>query len=150
MNKQYSFLKILIPATILFVMGVSCKKYIDQGPITSTYGSEFWTSQNSVEQATLAMYGQLRASLRVDRSFFVNGDLSSGAFEAPYSGWWNYSPIGVHNPYSGGPFNFSYVPYLEASLQNWSTVLPANCTGKSYFAKCTGNASIHVYKRGGA
>ena len=42
----------------------SCKKQLNEGPIDSTYGSKFWTSQRSVEQATLAMYGQLRACLR--------------------------------------------------------------------------------------
>ena len=121
MNKKYSFLKTIIPLVILFaIVGTSCKKYIYQAPITSTYGAEFWTSQTSVEQASLAMYGQLRADFRQDRSFFINGDLTSGTFVASYPGWWNYAPISVHNPYSGGNFNFSYVPYLESSLQNWS------------------------------
>ncbi len=120
MNNQYSFLKLFLPAVLLVVAGISCKKYIDQAPITSTYGSEFWTSQQSVEQASLAMYGQLRADFRADRSFFINGDLTSGTFVAYYPGWWNYSPISTHNAYSGGNFNFSYVPYLEGSLQNWS------------------------------
>jgi hypothetical protein len=97
--------------------GVSCKKYIDQAPITSTYGAEFWTSQTSVEQATLAMYGQLRSSLRQDRSFFVNGDLTAGIFTFPYDVYWNYTAV---LPSANPTFNFSYVPYLEGSLQNWS------------------------------
>ncbi len=120
MNKQYSLIKIISLLIVICFAGVSCKKYINQAPITSTYGAEFWTSQQSVEQATLAMYGQLRSSLRKDRSYFINGDLASGIFEASYPNWWNYSPISTHNPYSGGNFNFSYVPYLEPSLQNWS------------------------------
>ena len=108
MNKPYSFLKLFLHVAVLIVIGISCKKYIYQAPITSTYGAEFWTSQQSVEQASLAMYGQLRADFRLDRSFFINGDLTSGAFLAFYPGWWNYAPIITHTPYAGVNFNFSY------------------------------------------
>ena len=121
MNNKYSLLKCTIPCIIaIAILGASCKKYIDQAPITSTYGEEFWTSQQSVEQSELAMYSLVRSSLRQDRSFFINGDLTAGVFQVLYAVQWNLSPVGVHNPYSGGPFNFSYVPYLEGSLQNWS------------------------------
>jgi hypothetical protein len=117
MNKQFSFIKIIILLLVVCVVGLSCKKYINEAPITSTYGSEFWTSQTAVEQAATAMYGQLRASLRLDRSYFVNGDLPAGTFEFPYSKYWNYRAV---QSYNNPPFNFSYVPYLEGSLQNWS------------------------------
>lgn len=120
MNKRDNLIKLIIPGLIgMSLMGVSCKKYIYQAPITSTYGAEFWTSQTSVEQATLAMYGQLRSCLRSSSSFFINGDLASGTF-LPANSQWNYKPISVSNPYKGGPYNFSYVPYLEGALQNWS------------------------------
>lgn len=105
---------------ILVLSMVSCKKYIDQGPITSTYGDEFWVSKSSVQQAINAMYGQLRASLRQDRAYFINGDLTAGVFQVTYDVQWNLSPVGANNPYGGGPYNFSYVPYLEGTLQNWS------------------------------
>ncbi len=120
MNNKNNSVRIIILLSAVCVLTFSCKKYINQAPITSTYGSEFWTSQNAVEEATIAMYGQLRSSLRADRSYFINGDLASGNFEASYPNWWNYSPISTNNPYEGGNFNFSYVPYLEGSLQNWS------------------------------
>ena len=121
MNNKNSLLKCTIPFIIaIAIIGSSCKKYIDQAPITSTYGAEFWNSRQSVNQAELAMYGLLRSSLRADRSFFINGDLTAGVFQVLYAVQWNLSPVGVHNPYSGGPYNFSYVPYLEGSLQNWS------------------------------
>lgn len=117
MHKQYSFFKLAIPLLLLVsVTGVSCKKYLYEAPITSTYGREFWTSQTSVEQATLAMYGQLRASLRPDASHFIFGDLASGNF-LPGNNQWNYATIKAS---SSPAFNFSYVPYLEGSLQNWS------------------------------
>ena len=80
MRKQYSFIKIISILIVICLVGLSCKKFINKAPITSTYGAEFWTSQTSVEQASLAMYGQLRASLRSSRSFFVNGDLPAGTF----------------------------------------------------------------------
>jgi len=121
MNKQHAFLKKLIPVLLAFTVLISsCKKYIDQAPITSTYGSEFWSSETSVQQACNAMYGQLRGALRQDNSYFINGDLTAGVFQVLYAVQWNLAPVGVNNPYSGGPYNFSYVPYLEGSLQNWS------------------------------
>lgn len=117
MYKPYSFIKTISILIVICLLGLSCKKFINKAPITSTYGAEFWTSQTSVEQATVAMYGQLRASLRSSRSFFVNGDLPAGTFEFPYDVYWNYTAIlASANP----AFNFSYVPYLESDLQNWS------------------------------
>ena len=62
------------------------------------------------------MYGQLRASLRSSGSYFINGDLASGTF-LPASSQWNYQTIRADKSPS---FNFSYVPYLESDLQNWS------------------------------
>ena len=108
------------------LIGISCKKYIYQAPITSTYDAEFWTSQTSVNQAALAMYGQLRADLNDINtssgvaSFFVNGDLCAGTF-LPNSTQWNYMAFTANNDIytSSGPFFFSYAPYLE-DLQNWS------------------------------
>lgn len=117
MMNHRSFLRFLIPLSICMgLLGVSCKKYIYQAPINSTYAKEFWTSQSSVEQAAGAMYGQLRNSLRSSASFFINGDLCAGTF-VPSSTQWNYTSLtSTHNP----PFFFSYVPYLEGDLQNWS------------------------------
>lgn len=120
MFKKYSLLKCMIPCLIAIAMlGSSCKKYIDQKPITSTYGEEFWKSGQSANQASLAMYNLLRSSFRMDQSYFILGDLTAGVFQVDYPTQWNLMPIGTHNPW-GGNFDFSYVPYLEASLQNWS------------------------------
>ncbi|HTI07520.1 MAG TPA: RagB/SusD family nutrient uptake outer membrane protein [Puia sp.] len=114
---MYASLKNILPLLIgIGLLSGACKKYIDQAPISSTYSKEFWTSQTSVEQASIAMYGQLRNSLRSSSSFFVNGDLAAGTF-LPNSGQWNYASLtATYSP----PFNFSYVPYLTQDLQNWS------------------------------
>lgn len=114
-NNRFYFLPLTALLATALLLG-SCKKYIDQGPITATYGQKFWTTSSSVEQASLAMYIQLRDNLRADRSFFINGDLTSGVF-LPASSQWNYATIKASN---SPPFNFSYVPYLEGNLQNWS------------------------------
>lgn len=111
-NKKLIFLV----AICIVIFFSSCKKYIYQGPITSTYSEKFWTSSTSANQACLAMYIQLRNSLRADRSFFINGDLTAGVF-LPASSQWNYQTIKAS---SSPPYNFSYVPYLEGNLQNWS------------------------------
>lgn len=98
----------------LFTSLTSCKKYIYQEPINSTYSEKFWTSTTSVEQATDAMYVQLRNCLRQNASFFINGDLVSGTF---LSSEWNYASLRASN---SPAFNFSYVPYLEGTLQDWT------------------------------
>ena len=109
-------IRFFLIAGLIVMLAGSCKKYIEQGPITSTYSQKFWTTATAAEQASLAMYIQLRSSLRADRSFFINGDLTSGTF-LPASSQWNYQTIKASN---NPPFNFSYVPYLEANLQDWS------------------------------
>lgn len=118
MNKQFSLLRIMIPLllTAVVLTGTSCKKYLYEPPITSTFGAAFWVSQSAVEQASIAMYGQLRASLRSNASFFIFGDLASGTF-LPATDQWNYATIRATN---SPPYNFTYVPYLESDLQNWS------------------------------
>lgn len=102
----------------------SCKKYIDKGPIDATYGSEFWTSQTSVDEAAEDMYGQLRICYRASNSFFLNGDFVSGTFGSTA---WNYTPLmQTNNP----PFDFptATADYL-GDLTNWSAyyTLLAQC-----------------------
>src|SRR5882762_5045593 len=106
------------------LMGMSCRKYINEAPISSTYDSKFWTSQQSVEQAAVALYGQLRSCLRQDASHFAFGDLTAGQFATTYHYYWNYNTI---QPSNGS--DFSYVPYLEGSLKNWTRFyqLAAQC-----------------------
>ena len=108
--------RILSLLLLLALFSASCRKYIYEGPISSTYGSEFWTSQTSVEQATTAMYGQLRTCIRNSSSHFINGDLAAGTF-LPNANQWNLASMKASN---NPPFNFSYVPYFEDVLQNWS------------------------------
>jgi hypothetical protein len=93
----------------------SCKKYIDKGPINSTYGSEFWTSQTSVEQAALTMYGQFRSCLRASNSYFMTGDLVDGGFS---SAAWNLSPL-IANTATSFDWPTATADYLE-DLTNWT------------------------------
>lgn len=126
MRKHSLYIRLIAGICLLAVVlaVVSCKKYIDRGPIDSTYGSEFWTSQASVEQAALSMYGQFRSCIRASRSFFITGDYVSGTF---VSSAWNYTPLTqTNNP----PFDFptATADYL-ADLTNWSAyyTLLAQC-----------------------
>lgn len=126
MNKQIFYIKSIFLIACIMLVITSCKKVLNEGPITSTYGSEFWVSQNAVEQATLAMYGQLRVCLRNapgenmgEASHFVFGDLVTGLFvPAANDVFLSYGLTAING--TGKPFNFSYVPYGESSLQNWS------------------------------
>ncbi|ANH81620.1 hypothetical protein A8C56_12095 [Niabella ginsenosidivorans] len=112
--KIYSSKYTILFLSLFLFVGGGCKKYLYQGPITSTYGEKFWTTAVAAEQATNAMYLQLRDNLRASRSFFINGDLVAGTFIP--STWWNYQTLrAANNP----PFNFSYTPYLP-ELQDWT------------------------------
>ena len=103
--------KITILALVLVL--ASCKKYIDKGPIDSTYGAEFWTSQSSVEQATLTMYGQFRTCIRSSNSFFINGDYVAGIFSSTA---WNYQPLTLAAQFD---FPTATANYL-GDLTNWT------------------------------
>ena len=106
----------------MVLISSSCKKYLNEGPITSTYGAEFWISQKAVEQSSLAMYGQLRSSLRAapaynlgEASYFVNGDLPTGLFTLGAGD--AFLKYGIT---AATGFKFSYIPYGADVLQNWS------------------------------
>ncbi|MCU7547780.1 RagB/SusD family nutrient uptake outer membrane protein [Chitinophagaceae bacterium LB-8] len=103
--------------SVLILAGSSCKKYIYEAPITSTYGAKFWTSEQSVEQASLAMYVQLRSCLRTGSSHFVFGDLTTDLFHCSYNANWTLNAVKSSN---SPAFNYSYVPYREGDLQDWS------------------------------
>lgn len=114
--------KYLILIFVLSFSGISCRKYIYQAPIDSVYSGDFWTSQSSVEQSAIAMYSDLRYSLRGESaggvsSHFIWGDLATGTF-VPGANQWNYTSLETaHTPV----FDFSYVPYLEPTLQDWTS-----------------------------
>lgn len=107
----------------------SCKKALNAPPIEFTYGDQFWTSRASVEQATAAMYGQLRAGLRgpvntgiLGSSYFIFGDLTAGLFNVPpipEGGALNYG-VSATPTNSRTPWNFSYVLQRTSDLQDWS------------------------------
>jgi CRISPR/Cas system-associated protein endoribonuclease Cas2 len=94
----------------------ACHKDIYQAPIDATYSANFWTSQESVEQAAVSMYGLLRSSLRSTNSFFLNGDLVDGVWSVNSSTYWNLFPL---TGYANNPYDFANLSYLE-DLENWS------------------------------
>lgn len=113
--KKGTFTQWVGASLLLTLPLLSCNKALNDGPIDSTYGDAFWVSQSNVEKATAAMYGQFRADIRQGQSYFIFGDLVSGAF-LPASSNSNFQVKASTNP----PFNFSYIPYKEPDLQNWS------------------------------
>lgn len=109
---------------VIYVCTASCKKELDQGPVGATNSQEFWTSQYAVDQATAAMYAQLRSALRdapdynqSEPSFFIFGDLVSGLFNCASGD--TFLPYGL-TATGSIPWNFSYVPYGAEALENWS------------------------------
>ena len=103
--------------SILLLTGIifsGCKKYIDLSPKDSTYNQVFWTSGTNVEKAVAGAYGLFRSSLRQNRSHFIFGDLPTDEFVLG-GDFWNYTSI-----VPSGNHKFSYTPYLNDDVQNWS------------------------------
>lgn len=92
----------------------SCQKYLDLSPENNTYDEVFWVDANNISKATGGAYSKLRSSLRDSRSFFIFGDLAAGNFRVG-GDYWNYNSL-----VKSGGFKFSYAPYLEGSLWNWT------------------------------
>jgi starch-binding outer membrane protein, SusD/RagB family len=91
-----------------------CKKYIDLEPKDSTYDAVFWTSGVNVEKALAGAYGLFRQSVRTESSHFIFGDLPTGDFSLG-GDFWNYTTF-----VPSGNQRFSYAPYLESVVQDWS------------------------------
>lgn len=98
----------------VLLLGSSCGKYLNLSPENSTYDEVFWTDGANVKKATLGAYALLRDGLRVDRSYFILGDIASGVLKTG-ADYWNYTSFSK----SGG-YKFSYAPYLEASVMDWT------------------------------
>lgn len=96
------------------MLGSSCGKYLNLSPQGSTYDEVFWIDGANVEKATLGAYALLRDAVRNERSYFIFGDIASGLFK-PGGDYWNYASI-----VKAGGFKFSYAPYLESSLWDWT------------------------------
>jgi starch-binding outer membrane protein, SusD/RagB family len=78
MNKKEIRVRYIIICAImciLFFTTWSCKKDLNEGPINATSASSFWDSEDAVNSATAALYGQLRSNFRSDSRFFTFGDM---------------------------------------------------------------------------
>ncbi|UPZ38087.1 RagB/SusD family nutrient uptake outer membrane protein [Sphingobacterium sp. PCS056] len=96
------------------LLGSSCGKYLNLSPQGSTYDEVFWVDGANVEKATLGAYALLRDAIRNERSYFIFGDIASGILKTG-ADYWNYTDLS-----KGGGYKFSYAPYLEGSLWNWT------------------------------
>lgn len=117
-QRRYVLLSILV--TVVIILFGSCKKALNQGPIDSVYSGNFWTSQANVEQASQAMYSQLRSNLNItgisnEGYYFVTGDLVSSNFTIAGGSYDQFLTQFLPT----GQFNFNYVPYW-GNLQDWS------------------------------
>lgn len=111
---KLTHIKTFLCCTLLLSSLGSCKKYLDLTPENSTYDEVFWTDARNISKATSGAYSMLRNALRDSRSFFIFGDLAAGNFVTG-GDYWNYKDLS-----KSGNFKFSYAPYLEGSLWNWT------------------------------
>ncbi len=92
----------------------SCNKYLDLEPKNSTYDEVFWVNGANVSKALSGAYSLLRDAFRDTRSYFIFGDIAGGNL-AVGGDYWNYNTL-----VESGNFRFSYAPYLESAVHNWS------------------------------
>ena len=93
----------------------SCSKYINLEPEDATYDEVFWKTGANVDKALAGAYGSFRTALKQDAGHFVFGDLPADAFWLDGDHFWNYTDILRQKN-----FHFSYAPYLEATVWNWT------------------------------
>jgi hypothetical protein len=105
----------LVLLIAILVMTSSCRKYIYLEPKDATYDQVFWTNGSNVEKSVSGAYGILRSAFRDERSYFVFGDLPTDAFRLDGGTFWNYQDLLYERR-----FTYSYAPYLEQSLHNWT------------------------------
>ncbi|MDH5828737.1 RagB/SusD family nutrient uptake outer membrane protein [Sphingobacterium faecium] len=98
----------------VLLTGTSCNKYLNFTPENSTYDQVFWKDGANVNRATLGAYALLRDALRNERSYFIFGDIAAGTLLTG-GDYWNYKDISKN-----GGYKFSYAPYLEGSVWNWT------------------------------
>ena len=106
MNKQLYKLSFIIIGVLTIVLNYSCKKALNAAPMDATSSTNFWTSQQSVEEASVAMYGQLRSNFRNNNCYFMFGDYVGGLFE--WNSQWNWSVLTATSPiYHTTPYCFA-------------------------------------------
>ena len=101
---------LLVGATVFS----SCKKSINLAPEDATYDQVFWATGSNVEKAVSGAYGLLRNALRTERSHFIFGDFTTDQFWRG-GDYWNYADLSYN-----GNNHFSYVPYLEGAVWDWT------------------------------
>ena len=111
---KFKYILSLIGMSGIILFNSSCSKYLDLKPENSTYDEVFWKDGENVNRATLGAYALLRSSLKSDRSYFLFGDIAAGIVK-PAGDDWNMTSFA-----RAGGYKFSYAPYLEGSLWNWT------------------------------
>ncbi|MCW2262318.1 MULTISPECIES: RagB/SusD family nutrient uptake outer membrane protein [Sphingobacterium] len=111
---KFKYILSVIGISSALMLGSSCGKYLDLTPQGSTYDEVFWIDGANVNKATLGAYALLRDGLRADRSYFIFGDIASGLLKTG-ADYWNYADIS-----KGKGYKFSYAPYLEGSVMDWT------------------------------
>ncbi len=113
-NIKYILVAVLLTGSI-----TSCKKQINLEPKNATYDEVFWSNGDNAESALAGAYAGLRSSISAFPSgydpfpaWFLFGDYPTDQF---LFGYWNFQDISRK-----GRFKFSYAPYLENVLWNWS------------------------------
>lgn len=107
--------KMKMTCLLLLLLSSSCQKYLNLEPINATYDEVFWVNGSNVEKALAGAYGMLREAFRLDRSYFITGDLAGDNFLMG-SDLWNYQSFKDE----GGGLRLSDASYLEGSVHNWT------------------------------
>lgn len=100
---------------LLLSLSSSCQKYLNLAPINATYDEVFWVNGSNVEKALAGAYGMLREAFRLDRSYFITGDLAGDNFLMG-ADLWNYQSFKDED----GGLRLSNASYLEGSVHNWT------------------------------
>jgi hypothetical protein len=114
----------LYPLVALMLLTVSCKKFLDQQPISTPTDQTSWLTDGDANSGIAGAYSLTRAAFNNGINYYCYGDLYSGEFtscvdasyQAILSFNWNF-PMAVANTYDPVIKLRNYTPYYTAIAQ---------------------------------
>ena len=140
---------ILLYITLIGVLFTSCKKFLDQEPISTATDNTTWKSDGDANSGIAACYSLIRAALNASITYYSYGDLTSGEFssadDASYQNVlsfnWGVAVAGT-NTYDPMLKLRLYTPFYTAIAQSNRSIAFLNGMPNSDFTGSTEAAQI--------
>ena len=105
---------IIYYSAAVLLLFASCKKFLDQTPISQATDATTWKSEADANTGVAGCYSQIRAALNAAITYYAYGDLVSGEFTSADDG--SYQNVLNINWGAGVPSTSTYDPLLKLRL----------------------------------